>query len=80
MNLWFLKRRQLEFHLEDIFSRQNIHLAPKSVPALVSANFLAESDMWTLSSPTKDQTRTPCIGRQSLNTWTARKVPVPANS
>ena len=31
--------------------------------------------MWALSSPTRDQTRIPCIGRQSLNHWTAREVP-----
>ena len=31
--------------------------------------------MWDLSSPTGDGTRTPCIGRRSLNHWTAREVP-----
>ena len=31
--------------------------------------------MWDLSSPTRDQTHTPCIGRRSLNHWTAREVP-----
>ena len=31
--------------------------------------------MWDLSSLTRDQTCTPCIGRQSLNHWTAREVP-----
>ena len=31
--------------------------------------------MWDLSSPTRDQTCIPCIGRQRLNHWTARKVP-----
>ena len=30
---------------------------------------------WDLSSPTRDGTRTPCIGRQSLNHWTAMEVP-----
>ena len=30
--------------------------------------------MWDPSSPTRDQTRTPCIGRRSLNHWTAREV------
>ena len=30
--------------------------------------------MWDLSSLTRDQTHTPCIGRQSLNHWTAREV------
>ena len=32
-------------------------------------------DMWDLSSPTRGRTRTPCIGRQRLNHWTAREVP-----
>ena len=31
--------------------------------------------MWDLSSPTRDRTRTPCIGRGSLNHWTAREGP-----
>ena len=30
--------------------------------------------MWDLRSPTRDWTRTPYIGRQSLNHWTAREV------
>ncbi|KAM9046221.1 uncharacterized protein AAG666_006038 [Megaptera novaeangliae] len=34
---------------------------------------------WDLSSPTKDQTRTPCTGRRSLNHWTTREVPPPGN-
>ena len=32
--------------------------------------------MWDLSSPNRDWTRTPCIGRWSLNHWTAREVPL----
>ena len=32
--------------------------------------------MWDLSSPIKDRTHTPCIGRRSLNHWTTREVPV----
>ena len=31
--------------------------------------------MWNLSSSTRNQTRTPCTGRQCLNHWAARKVP-----
>ena len=31
--------------------------------------------MWDLSSPTRDRTHTPCIGRQSFNHWTTREVP-----
>ena len=30
--------------------------------------------MWDLSSPTRDQTCIPCIGRWSLNHWTTREV------
>ena len=30
---------------------------------------------WALSCLTRDQTCTPCPGRQSLNHWTAREVP-----
>ena len=30
-------------------------------------------DMWDLSPTTKDWTHSPCIGRQNLNHWTARK-------
>ena len=31
--------------------------------------------MWDLSSLTRDRTHTPCIGKWSLNYWTAREVP-----
>ena len=31
--------------------------------------------MWDLSTPTRDQTLTPCTGSQSLNGWTTREVP-----
>ena len=31
--------------------------------------------MWDLSSPTRDQTFTICVGRWVLNHWTTRKVP-----
>ena len=31
--------------------------------------------MWNLSFLIRGQTHTPCIGRQSLNHWTAREVP-----
>ena len=31
--------------------------------------------MWDLSSPARDWTCSPCIGRQSLHHWTAREVP-----
>ena len=42
---------------------------------LLCFGFLATRHMWDLSSPTRDRTRTPCTGRQSLNHWTAREVP-----
>ena len=31
--------------------------------------------MWDLSTSTRDGTCTPCIGKQSLNPWTAREIP-----
>ena len=31
--------------------------------------------MWDLISLTRDQTGTPCIGRQSFNNWIAKEVP-----
>ena len=32
--------------------------------------------MWDLSSPSRDQTHVPCIGRWSLTHWTTRKGPM----
>ena len=34
--------------------------------------------MWDLSSPTRDRTCVPCIGRRILNHWTTREVPAEA--
>ena len=34
-------------------------------------------DMWDLSSPTRNQTQVPCIGRWILNHWTTREIPLP---
>ena len=31
--------------------------------------------MWDPSSPTRDQTHAPCMGKQSLIPWTTREVP-----
>ena len=31
--------------------------------------------VWNPSSPTRNRTHTPCIGRRNLNHWTAREVP-----
>ena len=31
---------------------------------------------WDLSSQTRDQTHVPCIGRQILNHWTTKEVPL----
>ena len=38
--------------------------------------FFWPQGMWDLSSLPRDQTRTPCIGKRSLNYWTAREVPM----
>ena len=37
---------------------------------------LLSHDMWDLSSPTRDWTYVPCIGKQILNHWTTRDVPL----
>ena len=37
--------------------------------------FFWPQGVWDLSPPTRDRTHTPCIGRRSLNHWTAREVP-----
>ena len=37
--------------------------------------FFGMRSMWDLSFLTRGRTHTPCIGRQSLNYWTTRKVP-----
>ena len=37
--------------------------------------FFWPGSMWDHSSPTRDQTCTPCIERWSLNHWTTREVP-----
>ena len=42
---------------------------------LLSYFFFWPSGMWYFSFPTRDQTHTSCIGRQSLNHCTAREVP-----
>ena len=36
--------------------------------------------MWDLTSPTRDRTHTHFIGRQSLNYWTTREVPLHSQS
>ena len=41
--------------------------------------FFGATGMWDLSFPTRNQTCTPCIGRQSLNQYTTREVPVFTN-
>ena len=38
--------------------------------------FFWPQGMWDLSSPIRDRTRTPCIGRRCLNHRTTREVPV----
>ena len=37
--------------------------------------FLGLGGMWALSSLTRDQSSTPCLGRRSLNHWAITEVP-----
>ena len=43
---------------------------------LFMVGFFWQRDMWDLSSRTRAQTPTPWTGRQSLNYWTPREVPL----
>ena len=43
----------------------------------VCFSFFWPRGFWDLSSPHRDQTHNPCIGRRGLNRWTVREVPVP---
>ena len=43
---------------------------------MVFLNLFLSQGMWDLNSLTRDRTHTPCIGRQSLNHWTAKEVPL----
>ena len=42
--------------------------------------FFWPGGMWDLGYLSRDQTRTPCIGRWSLNHWTSREVPILGDS
>ena len=58
--------------------------APEHVGSVVAAHRLSSCGtrvqmpcgMWYLTSPTRDWTCVPCIGRRILNHWTTREVPV----
>ena len=45
-----------------------------NIPSVFCFVFFWPGGMWDLSSPTRDQTYTSCIGRQRLKHWTAREV------
>ena len=44
--------------------------------SLLGFFFTAPQGMWDPSSLTRDQTHSPCTGRQNLNHWTTREVPI----
>ena len=46
-----------------------------TILSLIHVLFFGMRSMWDLSFLTRGLTHTPCIGRQSLNYWTTRKVP-----
>ena len=52
---------------------KSLHGACYNIASVLCFAFLAQG-MGDLSSPTRDQTHTPCIGRPSLNCWTASQV------
>ena len=69
-------RDKLNFFLLNIFKNMNhVYWICWNMASVSCFGFLWPWGMWDLSSPTRDQTHNPCIGRQSLNHWNARKVP-----
>ena len=42
---------------------------------VAALKFSCPRSLWELSSPTRDQTCIPCVGRQIPNHWTTREVP-----
>ena len=76
------------FFFFDVGHFQSLYWICYSIASVLCFCFLAKTGIWDLSSPSRNQTCTPCIGRpsrnqtctpcigrQSLNHWTAREVP-----
>ena len=68
MNLWFLKRRRLEFHPEDIFSRQNIRLGPQVSPCPCSSKFFGRVTCGILVPQLRIKPTPPALGGKVLTT------------
>ena len=51
-------------------------IAQNAMQSLQLWHKLLPCSMWDLSSPTKDRTCVPCIGRQIFNHWTTREVSI----
>ena len=47
-----------------------------NIASVLCFGFLASEACGNLSSPTRDQTCTPCIRKWNLNHWTIREVPI----
>ena len=58
----------------DHFLKSSLHLSQYCFHCMFC--FLGCKATWAFSSPTRDRTHTPCIGRRSLNHWTTRAVPL----
>ena len=45
-----------------------------NISSVLCFGFFGHKAGGNLNSPTRDRTHDPCIGRQSLNHWTAREI------
>ena len=74
-----LKEWELSFFFYDFFFMQAIFLKSSLNLLQYCTCFMFSVfgpwGKWDVSSPTRDQTHTPCIGRWSLNHWITRQVP-----
>ena len=58
----------------DLFKEKKVYWVCYNIASVLCFGFWPQG-RWDLSSPTRDQTCNPCIGRLNLNHWTAREVP-----
>ena len=67
-------RKAWPSQLNSFFFFSSLYLISYNIASAVCIVFWPRG-RWDLSSLTRDQTCTPCIGRQRLNHWTTRKSP-----
>ena len=63
----------VQHHLPE-FTQTHVHQVSDAIQPSHPLSSHSPPRVGDFSSPTRDQTHAPCIGRQSLNHWTAREV------